>query len=126
MTPATTMPAITQPQANRRTTCSRAPAWPLDVIAVQTQVARASFTSARGERSALALPGWRRRSRGTRRRSGEPDPLPRLRHSVTVEDVLSVWVDHLALDQGGLCSRWWRLNGRALIDDRRHWRGIHG
>src|SRR5438132_7891144 len=33
MTPATTTPAITQPQANRRIACSRPPAWPLGVIA---------------------------------------------------------------------------------------------
>ena len=126
MTPATTTPAITQPHANRRTTCSQPLAWPLGTIAVQTQVARAPFTSAHGERSALALPGWRWRSRGSRRRCREPDPLPGLRHSVTIEDVLSVRVDHLALDQGGLSSRWWQLDGRPLIDDRRHRRRIRG
>lgn len=35
---------------------------------------------------------------GRRRGRGDPDPLPGLRHSIAVKDVLAVRVDHLALD----------------------------
>src|SRR5207253_5130133 len=74
----------------------------------------------------LALPGRWWWSRGRRRSSRYRDPLPRLRHSITVEDVLSVRVDHLALDQRRLGSRHWGLDGGPLIDDRRRGRGIGG
>src|SRR5260370_42524542 len=65
-----------------------------------------------------ALRWWRRNGRDR----VYPDPLPRLTHPVSVEDVLSVRENHLALHGGaGRCcvgGRLLQVGRRLLIDDR--------